>query len=69
MTKIPKNGGFSHFSRNPFITFSETLQLIMAFNSEKNVPIAFLKKIPVLPIVYYIKQSGPCGLYSLNFIH
>ena len=53
-------------SRNPFITFSEafhifigitslffseTLQLIRAFNSEENIPNAFLEKIPVLPIV------------------
>ena len=43
-SKMPKNGGFSHFSRNPFFTFSETLQLIRAFNSEKHVPTAFLKK-------------------------
>ena len=33
------------------LLFSETLQLIRAFNSEKNVPNAFLKKIPVLLIL------------------
>ena len=35
----------------PSLLFSETLHLIRAFNSEKNVPNAFLKKIPVLPIL------------------
>ena len=47
----PKNGGFRIFLRIPSLLFSETLQLIRAFNSEKNVSISFLKKIPVLPIL------------------
>ena len=38
-------------ARKPFITFSETLQLVRACKCEKNVPTAFLKKIPVLPIL------------------
>jgi len=42
---------FRIFLGIPSLLFSETLQLIRAFNSEKNVPIAFLKKIPVLPIL------------------
>ena len=58
---MPKNGGFSHFSRNPFITFSETLQLIRTFNSEKNVPNAFLKKIPFCPFWPKIVQNWPFG--------
>ena len=33
------------------LLFSETLQLIRAFNSEKNVPNAFLKTNPVSPIL------------------
>ena len=36
---------------NRSLLFSETLQLIRAFNSEKNVPNAFLKRNPVLPIL------------------
>ena len=36
---------------NRSLLFSETLQLIRAFNSEENVPTAFLKKNPVLPIL------------------
>ena len=42
---------FRIFLGIPSLLFSETLQLIRAFNSEKNVPNAFLKKIPVLPIL------------------
>ena len=38
-------------ARKPFITFSETLQLVRACKREKNFPSAFLKKIPVLPIL------------------
>ena len=33
------------------LLFSETLQLVRACKCEKNVPSAFLKKIPVLPIL------------------
>ena len=36
---------------NSSLLFYETLQLIRAFNSEKNFPNAFLKKNPVLPIL------------------
>ena len=39
------------FSRKQFITFSKTLQSVRACKREKNVPSAFLKKIPVLPIL------------------
>ena len=42
---------FRIFLGIPSLLFSETLQLIRAFNREKNVPIAFLKKISVLPIL------------------
>ena len=42
---------FCIFLGIPSLLFSETLQLIRAFNSEKNVPKAFLKKNPVLPIL------------------
>ena len=42
---------FRIFLGIPSLLFSETLQLIRAFNSEKNVPNAFLKKNPVLPIL------------------
>ena len=38
---------FRIFLGIPSLLFSETLQLIRAFNREKNVPIAFLKKNPV----------------------
>ena len=36
---------------NRSLLFSETLQLVRACKREKNVPSAFLKKIPVLPIL------------------
>ena len=42
---------FFAFSWNPFVTFSEKLQLIRVCKHEKNFPSAFLKKIPVLPIL------------------
>ena len=40
--------------------FSETLQLVRACKCEKNVPSAFLKKIPVLPILAKNFQNWPC---------
>ena len=53
---IRKNRAFSprsfvrpEISRNPFITFSETWQLVRTQKGRKNVPSAFLKN-PVLPI-------------------
>ena len=49
--KCPKVEVFRIFLGILSLLFSETLQLIRAFNSEKNVPNAFLKKIPVLPIL------------------
>ena len=49
--KCPKMEVFRIFLGIPSLLFSETLHLIRAFNSEKNVPNAFLKKIPVLPIL------------------
>ena len=42
---------FRIFLGIPSLLFSETLHLIRAFNREKNVPNAFLKKNPVLPIL------------------
>ena len=42
---------FRIFLGIPSLLFSETLQLIRAFNSEKNVPTAFLTKNPVLLIL------------------
>ena len=39
------------FSRKPFITFSETLQLVTACKREKNVPSAFLIIFTVLAIL------------------
>ena len=48
------------FSRKPFITFSETLQLVRACKREKNVPSAFLKKFPFWPkTVPKIGHFGP----------
>ena len=49
--KCPKMEVFCIFLGIPSLLFSETLQLIRAFNSEKNVPTAFLKKNPVSPIL------------------
>ena len=49
--KCPKMEVFRIFLGIPSLLFSETLQLIRAFNSEKNVPNAFLTKNPVLPIL------------------
>ena len=49
--KCPKMEVFRIFLGIPSLLFSETLHLIRAFKSEKNVPNAFLKKIPVLPIL------------------
>ena len=40
---------FRIFLGIPSLLFSETLHLIRAFNSEKNVPNAFLKKFPFCP--------------------
>ena len=49
--KCPEMEVFRIFLGIPSLLFSETLQLIRAFNSEKNVPNAFLKNNPVLPIL------------------
>ena len=42
---------FRIFLGIPSLLFSESLQLIRACEREKNFPSAFLKKIPVLPIL------------------
>ena len=42
---------FPIFLGIPSLLFSQTLQLIRAFNRKKNVPNAFLKKNPVFPIL------------------
>ena len=49
--KCPKMEVFRIFLGIPSLLFSETLQLIRAFNSEKNFPNAFLKNNPVLLIL------------------
>ena len=49
--KCPKKEVFRIFLGIPSLLFCETLHLIRAFKSEKNGPNAFLKKIPVLPIL------------------
>ena len=49
--KCPKMEVFCLFLGIPSLLFSETFQLIRDFNSEKNVPTAFLTKNPVLPIL------------------
>ena len=59
--KCPKMDVFHTFLGIPWLLFSETLQLIRAFNSEKNVPIAFLKKIPFCPFWPKIVQNWPFG--------
>ena len=41
----------TQFLENRSLLFSETLQLVRAYKRDKNVPSAFLKKIPVLPIL------------------
>ena len=46
---------------NRSLLFSETLQLIRAFNSEKNVPNAFSEKIPFCPFWLKIVQNWPFG--------
>ena len=48
---MPEKGGFRIFLGISSLLFSETLQLIRACNSEKNVPNAFLKKNPISPIL------------------
>ena len=67
---MPKNGGFRIFLGIPSLLFSETLQLIRAFNSDKNVPIAFLKKIPFCQFWPKIFQNWPfdwmCATVSLK---
>ena len=50
-SKCPKMEVFRIFLVIPSLLFSETLQLIRAFNSEKNFPNAFSEKNPVLPIL------------------
>ena len=68
---------------NRSLLFSETLQLVRACKCEKNVPSAFLKKIPVLPILSKIGHFGPkcqkmevfpicfaiCSLEFANFLY
>ena len=49
--KCPKMEVFRIFLGIRSLLFSETLQLIRAFNWLKNVPSAFLKKNPVSPIL------------------
>ena len=41
----------SQFLEIHSLLFSETLQLVRACKRDKNVPSAFLKKIPILPIL------------------
>ena len=60
-TKCPKMEVFRIFLGIPSLLFSETLQLIRAFNSEKNVPNAFSEKIPFCPFWPKIVQNWPFG--------
>ena len=62
--KGPKMEVFRIFLGIPLLLFSETLQLIRAFNSEKNVSNSFLKKIPVLPI--FAKNCPKLAILAQN---
>ena len=47
---MPQNGGFSHFYWNPFINFTESLQLIRACKRKKCSK-CFFEKNPIFPIL------------------
>ena len=49
---------------NRSLIFPETLQLVRAWKCKKNVPSAFLKKIPVLPIL--AKNSPKLAILAQN---
>ena len=62
--KCPKMEVFYIFLGIPSLLFSEHLQLIRAFNSEKNIPKAFLKKNPVSPIL--AKNCSKLAIFGQN---
>ena len=59
--KCPKMEVFRIFLGIPSLLFTETLQLIRAFNSEKMFQTLFLKKIPFCPFWPKIVQNWPFG--------
>ena len=65
----------TQFLKNLSLLFSETLQLVRACKREKNIPSAFLKKNPVLPLLAkncpklaILAQNAKNGGFSLFFL-